>query len=113
VKKRYVKAALIICLLSIVTLGGCKSAIGSYASSIAWDNISYGVSTTEVSKDALGKQLGEIKRKKEPMPIKNGNANDAPVGSKLFEINGIDTKETIAIEKNGKFYKATQNGPLK
>jgi hypothetical protein len=112
VKKRYVRVVLIICLLSIFTLGGCKKAIGSYPNSIAWDNISYGVSTTEVSKDALGKQLGEIKRKKEPTPIKNGDANDTPVGSKLFEIKGIDAKEAIAIEKNGKVYKAIQNGPL-
>lgn len=111
-KKSYVKAVLIICLLTIGTLGGCKSAIGSYPSSIAWDNTSYGVSKTEVSKDDIGKQLGEIKRKKEPVPIKNGDANDASVGSKLFEIKGIDIKEAVAIERNGKVYKATKIGAL-
>jgi hypothetical protein len=112
-KKHFVKPILIICLLSTLMLVGCKSKSGSYPNALAWDNISYGVSAAEVSKDELGKQLGEIKRKKEPMPIENGDANDTPVGSKLFEIKVVDTKEAIAVEKNGKVYKAIKNDPLK
>lgn len=47
------------------------------------------------------------------MPIENGDANSISVGSKLFEIKGVDTKEAIAFEKDGKFYKATKIGALK
>lgn len=102
-------------LLFILIFAGCttKSMDGSYPSAVAWDNISYGLSSIEVTKSELGNQLGEVKRIKEPMPIENGDANNTPVGSKIFEINGIDTKEAIAIEKNGKTYKATKIGPIK
>ncbi|WP_172199761.1 hypothetical protein [Saccharibacillus qingshengii] len=39
--------------------------------------------------------------------------NDTPVGSRLFEIKGIDSSEAIAVEINGIYQKATKNGPLK
>jgi hypothetical protein len=113
--KYYLTLTLICCMILMSMIVGCKSATteaGCYPSAIAWDDIRFGLSATEVTKDELGKQLGEIKRTEEPMPIKNGDSNDAPVGSKLFQIKGIDTKEAIAIEKNGKFYRASQIGPL-
>lgn len=117
-KKHFAKPMLIICLLSMFMFAGCTSKAGSstagqYPIAVAWNDISYGLSVTEISKDELGKQLGEIKRKKEPMPIENGDANDTPVGSKLFEIKGVDAKEAIAVEINGKAYKATKIGLLK
>lgn len=92
-------------------LVGCttKTSNETYPAAIVWDSIKYGVSQTEVSKDELGKQLGEIKRIKEPMTIENGDSNCISIGSKIFEIKGIDTKEVLAIEENGKIYKATKN----
>ncbi|MCM0648892.1 hypothetical protein NBE98_10955 [Clostridium swellfunianum] len=107
-KKHFIKSMLLLYLLSTFVLIGCSNTPSgsSYPNALIWSNISYGVSSTEVSKDELGKQLGEIKRKKEPMPTENGDANDTQVGSKLFEIKGINTEEAIAVEKSGKFYKA-------
>ena len=95
-------------------LAGCtaNTSNSTYPNALAWDNISYGLSVTEVSKDELGNQLGEVKRIKYPMPIENGDANTTPVGSKIYQIKGIDIKEAIAVENNGKTYKATKNGPL-
>lgn len=63
--------------------------------------------------DNIGNQLGEVKRESEVMPKANEEANDTPVGSKLFEIKGIDPSEAIAVEINGIYQKATLNGPLK
>jgi len=114
-KKYFGVITITLCLLSMLLSAGCntKSIDGSYPTAVVWDNKSYGLSVTEVTKSELGNQLGEIKRIKEPIPLENGDANNTTVGSKIFEIKGIDTKEAIAIEKNGKIYKAIKNGPLK
>lgn len=112
-KKHFLIATLILCLTSIFILGGCRKETVIYPNVLAWDDISYGISNIEVSKDELGKQLGEIKRKKQPLPMENGDANNTPIGSKLFEIKGTDTKDAIAVEKNDKFYKVIKKGPLK
>lgn len=109
-KKHFSKLILGLCLLSLFMLAGCKAtqANGCYPAAIRWDNELYGLSIgEEVSKSELGKQLGEIKRQKEPMPLENGDANEPLVGSKLFEIKGVDTKKQIAYERDGKIYKAT------
>ncbi|MTI68623.1 MAG: hypothetical protein FH751_00005 [Firmicutes bacterium] len=100
--------------LLVVFFSGCSKQIQSdYPIAVAWNNIRFAISVEEVSKENLGKQLGEVKRIKEPMPKENGDANFITVGSKIFEINGIDANDTIAIEYNGKIVKATKIGSLK
>lgn len=63
-KKYFVIPMLLVCLLLIFLLAGCKSKSGSYPSALAWDNLSYAMSISEISKDELGKQLGEINRRR-------------------------------------------------
>ena len=48
------------------------------------------------------------------MPKKNGESNDirTPVGSLLFEINGADTQELIAVKVEDKFFKASKFGSI-
>ena len=111
-KEYLVKTSILLCLLLIVGLAGCVAKVGgnNAPSSIAWNNLIYGPSGTEVSQSELGIQLGEIKRINKPMPVQNGDSNDIPVGSKFFEIKGIDINEAIAIERDGKVYKLINEG---
>ncbi|CAM3567456.1 hypothetical protein PALU110988_29185 [Paenibacillus lupini] len=84
----------------------------SYPSAIAWNNFVYGLSTEEIDIKDIGNQIGRIERLRTPMPKKNGESNDKPVGSLLFEINGVDTLDVIAVKVDDKYYKASPNGPL-
>lgn len=119
--KKYFKIISIIFFLSstfvLMSCGAKQVNTGaknsSYPSAVAWNNIIYGVSVSEVSKNELGKQIGEVKRNNMPMPIENGDANNTAVGSKIYDIKDTDSKDVIAIEKEGKLYKAFKNGPLK
>jgi hypothetical protein len=109
-----IKKIVTILILLVVALTGCaKKPQGDYPAALTWDNIVYAMERTEVSKDELGEQLGEVKRVKEPMPLRNGDANNGPVGSRIFEIKGVDTKNKVAYEKDGKTYMAFKIGDLK
>ena len=104
------KKILVILLLFIILLSGCKEKkISEYPSSIALNGLVYSVTVSEVSRDDLGKQLGEVKRIKKPMPVENEESNFISVGSKVFEIKGIDIKTAVAVEDNGKIKKAFLN----
>lgn len=84
----------------------------SYPSAIAWNNILYGLSIEEVSTEEIGKEIGKIKRRTTPMPKKNGDSNDLPIGSILYEIKGKDPNEVIAVKVNDKYFNASKLGPL-
>jgi hypothetical protein len=110
------KFAILLSLFVLLLLTACAAKPSgnvithiSYQSSIVWDNSLYGLSVKEVPKEELGKQLGEVKRKKQPMPEENGDANDTPVGSRIFEIKGISANEAIAVENGDKTYMAMRN----
>lgn len=103
-----------ILMLFMILLGGCKKEpISEYPSVIAMNDLIYGVSVEEVSKDNLGKELGEVNRVKKTMPVENGDANIISIGSKVFEIKGIDIKTAVAVEEDGKINKAFMQNPLK
>lgn len=84
----------------------------SYPSAVAWNNLLYGLSTEEVDIKDIGNELGTIEHLRAPMPKKNGESNEKPVGSQLFEINGVDTQDVIAVKVNDKFFKASKLGPI-
>jgi hypothetical protein len=84
----------------------------SYPSAVAWDNFLYGLSTEEVDIKDIGDQIGRIERQVTPMPKNNGESNDKPVGSPLFEIKGADTQDVIAVKVDDKFFKASKIGPI-
>lgn len=112
--KKYLAIILIsLCLLLILGFVGCSNKVGPGApAGIAWNNLIYGPSGTEVSQSELGKQLGEINRINKPMPVQNGDSNYAPVGSKIYQIEGIDINTSIVIETEGKYYKYVKNDSL-
>lgn len=93
-------------ILLFIGLFGCTSETGDYPIAIVWADNLYGLSVKEVSSDELEEQIGEVRRVKRPMPVKSGDANFIPVGSKVFEIKGIDIEDAIAVEKDGARYKA-------
>lgn len=81
------------------------------ADTMLWNDNLYGVSSNEIiPTDKIGQQIGEVKRNVNPMPKKNGDSNTIPVGTKLFEIKGISTKEAIAIQRGGEYNKALNCG---
>ncbi|WP_223068303.1 NisI/SpaI family lantibiotic immunity lipoprotein [Paenibacillus caui] len=107
---------LLIMLLTIFVLAGCSAQRpegGSYPSTVVLNNIQYGLSVEKVTQDKIGNQLGVVKRIVQPMPKENEESNEAPVGSKLYEIKGIEPNEAIAVEINGEYRKAYKNGPSK
>ncbi|WP_037287682.1 hypothetical protein [Saccharibacillus sacchari] len=97
--------------LLIVT--GCSTqSEGAYPNVVSLNDTLYNLTVDTVTPDNIGNQLGEVKRVAKVMPKANEEANDTPVGSKLFEIKGIHPSEAIAVEINGTYQKATLNGPL-
>lgn len=110
-KKHFTQMLVLLCLLLMIGLAGCVGGNNAPVS-IAWDNSIYSPSDMEIHQSELGKQLGEIKRIKKPIPVQNGDSNRIPVGSKIFEIKGIDTNDAIAIERDGKTYKFEKKGFL-
>lgn len=113
-KKYFTSISMLLCLLFMLGLAGCGAKVGenSAPASIAWNNLIYGQSGTEVPQSELGTQLGEINRIIKPMPVKNGDSNFAPVGSNIFEIKGIDNSTAFAIEADGKYCKYVKKDAL-
>lgn len=108
---------LILIMISIAVLTGCSQNKGaesssSYPSAVAWNNILYGLSVVEIPIKDIGKDIGKIERRTTPMPKKNGESNDKPAGSLLFEVKGIDSQEVIAVKVNEKYFKASKLGVL-
>lgn len=116
-KKIFLKASILLCLLSIFGFVGCaankyQTGYNNGPSAIAWNNLIYGPSGKEVSQNELGKQLGKIKRMKKPYPKENGDSNLTPEGSKIFEIKGVDVNNSVVIETDGKYYKFVKKDSL-
>lgn len=100
-------------LFTIAILMGCSAqkstpepAESSYPSVIILNNVQYSLSVEKIKQDKIGKQLGIVKHKVEQMPKENEESNDAPVGSKLYEIKDVDQNDAIAVEINGEYRKA-------
>lgn len=96
-----------------VSSSNIEGALAStYPSTVAWNNLLYGLSTEEVDNKDIGNEIGNIERQRTPMPKKNGESNEKLVGSLLFEIKGVDTLDVIAVKVNDKFFKASKLGPI-
>lgn len=108
---------IMVIIISYVTLTGCSfisenKSSNSYPNTVAWNNILFGISIEEVSEQDIGKEIGTINKIRYPMPIKNGESNDTPVGSLIFEVKGKNANEFIAVKVKGKYLSATILGPL-
>lgn len=100
-------------LLIFISITGCsKEHSSSYPSSVAINNNMYGLSDTTLKVQDIGDEIGLIEKISHPMPAKNGESNEVPVGSTLYMINGVNMDEAIAVKVDEEYYKATINGPL-
>jgi hypothetical protein len=78
----------------------------SYPNVLMWADSLYVLSVEKVSADQLGIELGAVTRQVHPMPLTDGDANSALVGSHFFAINGHDQYDVIAVERDGELVKA-------
>jgi hypothetical protein len=99
-------------LLSITILTGCTND-EEYPYAIAWNEVIYGRSNEEIPIQNIGKELGEIKQTRTPMPKKNEESNEKIVGSKLYEIQGENPQDKIALRINDKYFMVTKLSELK
>ena len=101
---------LLLTLLFLVTLfAGCSSK--SWVSSfVVWDSDIYQISEEYV--DKVDEEIGEVTMYSDKEGTYSGNfSNEYKKGTKYFSIEGISTKEAIAIEEDdGKYRKAINNG---
>ncbi|MBD7969306.1 hypothetical protein [Paenibacillus gallinarum] len=108
-----VKRLLFVVILFIVTLLNTGEAFAeSYPRAIALNNYVYLVSGVEIDINNIGKEIGKIERQRDPMPKKNGESNDTPVGSLIFEIKDINTEDMVAVKIDNKFYFASQKSSI-
>lgn len=100
---------LVMGLFISIILSGCSqdSNIDTYPSAVVFDNILFGLSRTEVPSKDIGQEIGKVQKIKTPIPESNGESNDVPVGSAIFEIEGVDPKDSIAIKIDEVYYRAT------
>jgi hypothetical protein len=103
------KTIMTLLLLILISSGCVKLQQPEYPIVVMWTDINYYMSVEEVFKKDLGNQIGEVKSFKKPMPEEHEDANFVPIGSKIFEIKGIEIKDSIAVEIEGKTYKASPN----
>lgn len=78
----------------------------SYPAVVVWNHNLYGLGGESIALDQIGVQIGEVKRQIHPMPKKDGDSNSLPAGTRLYEVKGVSTGESIAVERDGTMTKA-------
>lgn len=78
-----------------------------YASMIIFNNDTYYLSSELISKDNLGEQIGQVEKQVIPSPKNNGEANECPVGTKIFQIKGVDVRESVGVYFQNEYRKAS------
>ncbi|WP_160670510.1 hypothetical protein [Clostridium sp. C8-1-8] len=102
----------LITVLLLFTFVGCAkdkesmTTNRSYASMLIYNNTAYYLSSDVISSENLDNQIGIVKKQVTPSPKNDGEANECPVGTKIFSIKDIDVKEAIAINFHNEYYKA-------
>lgn len=103
----------LIVLVLLFTFVGCtKDKVStttneSYASMLIYNNTYYYLTVDVIPSENLDKQISEVSKQVTPSPKNDGEANECPVGTKIFAIKGVDTKEAIAVNFHNEYRKAT------
>ncbi|REK71735.1 hypothetical protein [Paenibacillus paeoniae] len=107
-------------LFLLPLLAGCgntapaEKALLPYPPVVVWDNKAYVVTDKIVLSENVGDQIGAVKRYIDPaknFPERDEDSTSAPVGSGLFQIQGLNLKQTLAVEWNGVFFQAEHDEP--
>lgn len=106
------KLLLIGIVLTIFLINTGEVFAESYPRAIAWNNIIYLKSDEEININNIGKEIGKIERQRSPMPRKNGESNDTPVGSLIFEIKNVNTQDAVAVKIDNQFFYASEIGTI-
>lgn len=111
------KVLMLICL-SFVLISGCGSSLtgqtGQTASwayeFVVWKGDSYKITSEKVTN--VGKEIGQVTHYSDREGTYSGNfSNRYPVGTKYYEIQGVDTNQSIAIQTpDGSYLKAVDQG---
>jgi len=77
--------------------------IEDYPSAVQWKDHVYIGSAEIIPGDEIGNKIGSIKSNVSTFPQKNGEANANPAGTNIFEVKGLKTTKSIAVEENGQY----------
>ncbi|WP_454190942.1 hypothetical protein [Paenibacillus sp. Marseille-Q7038] len=102
----------VVIVLTLTLLNTGEAFAESYPRAIALNNSLYLVSDVEIDINNIGKEIRKIEHQRVPMPKNNGEANDTPVGSLIFEIKDTNTRDAVAVRLNDKFYIASQKSSI-
>lgn len=99
------------CSLFWIITSGCSNN-KEFPNSISLNNLLYGISVEEIQSENIGKEIGQIRHLRKPMPKSSEESNFAPIGSKLYEIIGTDSTDAIAVKLDGKYFKSIYLGKI-
>ena len=102
-----VSVGLLGCSQRTLTETSIKERDELYASMLIFNNDTYYLSSELISKDNLGEQIGQVEKQVIPSPKNNGEANECPVGTKIFQIKGVDVRESVAVNFQNEYRKAS------
>ncbi|MBS4191950.1 hypothetical protein KHA94_17420 [Bacillus sp. FJAT-49705] len=94
------KKIILLVLLMIFSINFSVHALDWAYSFVVWNGNVYKVTEEKVLESEVGKVIGKVKTKTDPLSGNYyGNAsNSYPKGTKYYEINGISTDSSIAVE---------------
>lgn len=93
------KRVILLFFLLIFTTTSVHALTWAY-SFVVWNGNVYEVTKKKISENEIGQQLGEVKtRPNDVTGSYYGDASNAyPKGTKYFEVNGVSTETSIAVE---------------
>lgn len=104
---RFVFSVVIFAVL--VVIAGCSSRADWNSVFVVWNGYMYEVSDEYV--DEIDEEIGQVTKYSDREGTYAGNfSNKYSKGTKLYSIKGINTDEAIAIDEEGKYRKAINNG---
>lgn len=93
----------------VVSIAGCSSSADWNSAFVVWKGYMYEVSNDYV--DEVDEEIGQVTKYSDTEGTYSENfSNKYSKGTKFYSIKGIDMDEAIAIEEDGKYRKAINNG---
>ena len=109
--------SLVVITMVSILLMGCTQGAGAqgtnvkgnaiYASMLIFGDTYYYLSSEVISQENLVEQIGQVEKQVAPSPKNNGEANECPRGTKIYQIKGVDRKESVAVAFRNEFRKAS------
>lgn len=113
------RIALFFSVMLMIAASGCNppDTPGSASSAdwaiyfVVWNNDLYEILDTTIEAEQIDSEIGEVKQYSDVEAIYgNGFSNRYPAGTKLYKITDTEPSEYIAIQTEGTYVKAKNNG---